>query len=726
MSTTGDHAERADAAPPETASPTVKGGNRIKPFVFFGSSAIILAVSVWAIITPTGAEGAIGTVVGWISTGFGWYYFLAATIFLIFVIFIAASRYGKVKLGPQHSRPDFNVFAWAAMLFAAGIGIDLMFFSVAGPVTHYLGPPEGDAETVEAARQAVVWTLFHYGATGWAMYALMGMTLGYFAFRYRLPLSIRSALYPIIGKRIHGRIGDTVDLAAVLGTIFGIAVSLGIGVVQLNYGLNFLFGIPEGVTAQIGLIIVAVLMATVSAVAGVDKGIRRLSELNVVLAIVLMIYVLVNESPVRLLSGLLLNVGDYVSRFPSMTLNTFAYDQPTEWLNDWTLFFWAWWIAWAPFVGLFLARISRGRTIRQFVAATLVIPFLFTLSFLSIFGNAALSVIRGGNEEFGDTAMNAPEQGFYALLSQYPGVTFSAGLATFVGLLFYVTSADSGALVMGNFTSHLETPTTDATRWLRIFWAAATGLLTLAMLLVGGIGALTSATIIMGLPFSFVMFLIMWGLYKALRVEQFREEAVRTSLPSSLSERTLIEARGVNRTWRQRLARVMSYPDREAAQRFVVDVCRPAINEVADELREQGAAVTVSEGTVPEIGLPHLSLEVDMGDQEEFHYRIWPSESRVPSFASRRVSAAETYVRFEVYLTEGSQGYDVMGYSKDQLIGDILDQYERHLEFLRLHRETLSGGVPERPVPPDTVPTRERPAPVPTKTARPAPPSDES
>ena len=706
MATTDENAESAEAPPPEpetTDSPRVPR-NRLKPLVFFGSSAIILAVSIWAIITPTGADTAIGTVVGWISQGFGWYYFLAATIFLIFVIFVAASRYGRVKLGPQHSKPDFNVFAWAAMLFAAGIGIDLMFFAVAGPVTHYLAPPEGDAETVEAARQAVVWTLFHYGATGWAMYALMGMALGYFAFRYRLPLSIRSALYPIIGKRIHGRIGDAVDLAAVLGTIFGIAVSLGIGVVQLNYGLNFLFGVPEGVAAQIALIVVAVLMATVSAVAGVDRGIRRLSELNVILAIVLMVYVLVNENPIRLLSGLLLNVGDYVSRFPSMTLNTFAYDQPTEWLNDWTLFFWAWWIAWAPFVGLFLARISRGRTIRQFVAATLVIPFLFTLSFLSIFGNAALSIVRGGNAEFGDTAMNVPEQGFYALLAQYPGVTFSAGLATFVGLLFYVTSADSGALVMGNFTSHLATPTTDASRWLRIFWAAATGLLTLAMLLVGGIGALTSATIIMGLPFSFVMFLIMWGLYRALRVEQFREEAVRTSLPSSLSERTAIEARGVSRTWRQRLARVMSYPDRDEAARFVDDAVRPAISEVAHELRAQGAEVTVSEGIVDDIGLPHLTLEVPMGDEEEFHYRIWPCNARMPSFASRSAAVGDTYIRYEVYLTEGSQGYDVMGYSQDQLIGDILDQYERHLEFLRLHRETVSGTAPERPSPSQSAP----------------------
>ncbi|MCW4351711.1 choline BCCT transporter BetT [Hoyosella sp. YIM 151337] len=668
--------------------------NRINRVVFFGSSALIIALSVWAIITPTGASDAIGTVVGCISAGFGWYYFLAATLFLIFVVYVALSRYGTVKLGPQHSRPAYSLFAWGAMLFAAGIGIDLMFFSVAGPVSHYLAPPEGDPETVEAARQAIAWTLFHYGITGWAMYALMGMALGYFAFRYRLPLSIRSALYPIIGKRIHGRIGDTVDLAAVIGTIFGIAVSLGIGVIQLNYGLNFMFNVPVGTAAQIGLIAVAVVMATVSAVAGVDKGIRRLSELNVILAIALMLYIVIWDDPIRLLNSWVLNVGDYVSRFPGMTLNTFAYDQPTEWLGAWTLFFWAWWIAWAPFVGLFLARISRGRTIRQFVAATLIIPFLFTLTFLSIFGNAALGVIRGGNGEFGEAAMNAPEEGFYSLLAQYPGVTFSAGLATFVGLLFYVTSADSGALVMGNFTSHLATPTTDASRWVRVFWAAATGLLTLAMLLVGGLDALTSATIIMGLPFSFVMFLVMFGLYKALRVERLRDDAARTSMPTSLSERTASEPLGPGRTWRQRIARAMAYPGERAVARFIEDSARPAFADVAEEIRNQGGEADVVEEPVEPLGVPHLELKVGMGDEEDFAYCIWPEQHPTPTFSPYAVGSSDaTYYRYGVYLNEGSQGYDVMGYSKSQLIGDILDQYERHLEFLRLQRESANASV---------------------------------
>ena len=291
-----DEAERArELSTPDVAE---KGHGGLKRLVFAGSATLIVALSVWAIITPTGASNVIGTAVGWVSSNFGWYYFLVATLYLGFVVFVAVSRYGTVKLGPQQSTPDYGVFSWAAMLFAAGIGIDLMFFSVAGPVSHYLEPPGGEGQTVEAARQAVVWTMFHYGITGWGMYALMGMSLGYFAFRYRLPLAIRSALYPIIGKRIHGRIGDTVDLAAILGTVFGISVSLGIGVVQLNYGLNFMFGIPEGIAAQVGLVVLAALMATASAMSGVDKGIRRLSQLNIILAGVLMLYILDRKSVV--------------------------------------------------------------------------------------------------------------------------------------------------------------------------------------------------------------------------------------------------------------------------------------------------------------------------------------------------------------------------------------------------------------------------------------------
>lgn len=676
----------ADTRQPEEQS--TRPNTRINPIVFFGSAVGVLAIALWAIISPEGANGTIGVVVGWISEWFGWFYILIATVFLAFVIFLALSRYGSVKLGPEHSEPEFSTFSWAAMLFAAGIGTDLMFFAVAEPVTQYLSPPTGQGETLGAAREATVWTLFHYGITGWGMYALMGIALAYFAYRMNLPLSIRSALYPIFGQRIYGPLGHGVDLAAVLGTIFGIATSLGIGVVFLNSGLQLLFGIPEGLSAQIGLIVLAVGVATISAVSGVDRGIRRLSELNVLLALGLAGFILITGSTVFLLNAFVLNIGDYVSNFAGLTMQTFAFDRPTDWLNGWTLFFWAWWIAWASFVGLFLARISRGRTIRQFVAGTLIIPFLYVLMWVSIFGNSALNLVRNGNEQFGQTAMNQPEQGFYTLLQQYPAFPVIASIAIIVGLLFYITSADSGALVMGNLTSYRKTPRDDASNPVRIFWAVATGLLTIAMLVVGGITALQNATIIMGLPFGFVMVLVMFGLYKALRVEGLREDSQRHSLPAQLSGRSTTHGddRTVARTWRQRLRRTMSFPDREVASEFLSGVALPALTEVSEELHEHGVEAEVHDGT-DDSGYSYVELAADLGEESPFQYRIAPREAAMPVYGDRSRREGDVYYRLDVHLREGGQGYDVMGYTHSQLIDDVLDQYEQHVEFMRLNAE---------------------------------------
>lgn len=484
-------------------------------------------------------------------------------------------------------------------------------------------------------------------STGWGMYALMGMALAYFAYRRHLPLAVRSGLYPIFGKRLDGGLGNVVDVAAVLGTIFGVATSLGIGVVQLNFGLNLLFGIPEGLAAQTGLVVLAVGMAAVSATTGVDKGIRFLSQLNVLLAIGLALWVLVTGKTTFLLNAIVMNVGDFFSSFPGMTAQTFSYDQPTDWMAGWTLFFWAWWIAWASFVGMFLARISRGRTIRQFVAGTMVIPFSYIVMWVSIFGNSAIDRVRSGDAAFGELAMNTPERGFYTLLMDYPAAMFIAGVATFVGLLFYVTSADSGALVMANLSSRLPTPQDDGAAWLRISWAAVTGLLTIAMLMVGGVPALQNATVVMGLPFGFVMLLVMVGSYRALKVEGRRVDSTTHTLPLILSGRGAVagEAALVG-TWKARLGRAMQQVSVSEADTYLDTVVEPALREVARELEEMGVPAVVC------------------SRQEQ--------------------NGLDPYARLEVHVAEGGKGYDVMGYSKGQLIHDVLDRYEDHLEFLRL------------------------------------------
>ena len=659
--------------------------------VFIWAAIGAIAITLWAFLAPENAESVLGAVVGWTSDWFGWFYVALAGVVLAFVIYLALSRFGNTKLGPENAKPEFSTMAWASMLFAAGIGTDLMFFAVAEPVTQYLEPPSTAPETVDAAREATAWTLFHYGISGWGMYALMGMALAYFAYRMKLPLAVRSALAPIFGKRIHGPLGDTVDFAALLGTIFGVATSLGIGVVMVNVGLATIFGLPIGTGTQIAIVVVGVGVATISAVSGVDKGIKFLSLLNVFLAIGLTLWVLIAGKTQFLLDAFVLNVGDFVNMFPDMVMQTFAFEDTGTWMSDWTLFFWAWWVAWASFVGLFLARISRGRTIRQFVTGTLTIPFVYILMWVSIYGNSALEIIRSGDAEFGVETVLNPEGGFYELLSRYPAFTFVAGVATVTALLFYVTSADSAALVMANLSSRLPTPQHDGRAALRIFWAFTTGALTIAMLIVGGIGALQSATVIMGLPFSFVMILVMVSLYRALRVEAIRLDSGEQAMPGSLSGRTT-STRGAEPKWQQRLGRLLAFPNAQRANEFEDSVLLPTLGEVVTELAEQGIAATCERATDEE-GEEHIMLEVDPDSEHAFHYLIYRVEAPVPTFGRRPPRADEKFVRMEVYLdVAASQGYDIMGYTKDQIIDDVLDQYERHLEFLQLQQNLLNGA----------------------------------
>lgn len=509
--------------------------------VFITSALIIVAFVIWASIWPDQADTVIFGSMDWIGANLGWYYVVTVTLVVIFVLVVALTRVGRVKMGPDHSKPRYNLFTWASMLFAAGIGVDLMFFGISGPATNFLTPPEGAGLSDEAARMAPLWTMFHYGTPGWALYALMGMGIGLFAYRYHMPLSIRSALAPIFGKRVKGAPGHAVDVAAVLGTIFGIAVSLGIGVVFLNYGLSHIFGVPQSMGVQIALMVLAVGITIISTVTGVDKGIRRLSELNVLLAVVMMLWVLVSGETPKLMNQLVQNIGDYFSRLPSMLMNTFGYTDgdpsysSQAWMQDWTLFFWAWWIAWAAFVGLFLARISRGRTLRQFILGVLLIPLSYIVLWISIFGNGALAFFRAGDEEFLNTAISNPESGFFNLLLEYPGQSFSIGLAVVTGLLFYVTSADSGSLVMANLTSKPSINDSDGAPWLRIFWAIVTGALTLAMLFIDGVYTLQAATVVIGLPFSIVIYLMMISLYKVLRTEGQSFDSKQAAMPGVLS-----------------------------------------------------------------------------------------------------------------------------------------------------------------------------------------------
>ncbi|RUR33797.1 choline BCCT transporter BetT [Vreelandella nanhaiensis] len=664
-------------------TPSLPSRDRLNPVVFHGSVAGILVFLVFTMLFTEQAGNFFDAGLAWVSNTFGWYYMLAIVAYLIFVVVIGMSRFGRIRLGPDHARPEFSLLSWSAMLFAAGIGIDLLFFSVAEPVAHYLAPPDLTPESQAAMRNAVVQTYLHWGLSGWGLYVLMGMALAYFSYRHRLPLAIRSALYPLLGKRIHGPIGNAVDITAVVSTVFGIATSLGIGVIQLNYGLTYMFGVPETLTVQIILIVIVVVLATISVVTGVEKGIRRLSEFNMLLALGLMLFVLFSGDTLMLLNKVVNNAGDYLSGFVAASFDTYAFadESAQEWKMGWTIFFWGWWIAWTPFVGLFLARISRGRTIRQFVTGALFIPLSFMMVWMSVFGNSGIELVANqGVAALGEQALTTPQTTIYTLLEYYPYVGITAVVVTLLGIVFFVTSADSGALVLANFTSILSDVNHDAPFSLRIFWSAVIGLITIALLMAGGLNALQSAVVISALPFSVVIFAVMVGMYKALRLEGSKADA-----------RHAITGSAPGGDWKERLDHALDISNRAGAVATIKHSIRPAMTQFAEEIERRGQPATVSEKQLEGEVLPSLMLQVDFGEATSFVYQVCPHRMRTPSFIS---ADDDFYVRLDVYLAEGGQDKDLNGYTRGQVIGDLVGEYERHLRFLSLAGEQLGTVQP--------------------------------
>lgn len=654
---------------------------RMNPPVFYGAAILILLFAAVVIGFPQRAGEWLLAAQTWASQTVGWYYLLAMTLYLIFVVVTALSGYGKIKLGADHDEPEFSYLSWAGMLFAAGISITLFFFCVSEPLTHFLQPPQGEAGTQEAARQAMELLFLHWGLHGWGVFALVAMALAYFAYRHNLPLALRSALYPLIGKRINGPIGYTVDCFGIIATVFGLGADMGFGVLQLNSGLDYLYAIPHTHPVQMALIVLMMGAAISVAVSGVDKGIRILSDINMLLACSLLLFVLFAGPTQHLLNTLVQNVGDYLGHLPGKSFDLYAYGGPSDWLGSWTVFYWAWWIAWAPFVGLFIARISRGRTIREFVFGVLFIPLGFTLAWMSIFGNSALEQALGGASELGRVAIEQPSMALYQMLQNYPWSRAVITVTVLVSFVFFVTSADSGTVVLSTLSAHGGSADDDGPKWLRVFWGSVTALVTGGLLFAGSIDALKSAVVLTSLPFSLILLLMMWGLHKAFYMESQRQRARSHSLAPLMSGNGKRSG-----GWKRRLSQAVHFPSRDEVYRFMNDVVRPAISEVSEVFREKGLAVDAQ----LDPGNASLSLEIGHGEQHRFLYQVLMRGYFTPSFARAGMGGLHLknrrYFRAEVHLAEGSQDYDLMGYTKEQIINDMLDQYERHLQFLHLVR----------------------------------------
>jgi len=637
--------------------------------VFVSASAIIIALLLYTVALPKQAQTVFTLVQASIVDNGSWFYVLSVAFIFFFVIFLGLSRYGDIRLGPDHSTPDYPLASWLSMLFAAGMGIGLMFFGVAEPLMHYLSPPTAQTGTVAAVQEAMKMTFFHWGLHAWAIYAIVALVLAYFSYRHNLPLTLRSALYPLIGERIYKWPGHLVDVFAVVSTVFGVATSLGLGASQVNSGFGYLFGIDVSITNQIIIMCGITALAVTSVATGLDKGIKILSETNMILAVILLVLIFVLGPTVFLLKAYLQNIGDYLSDIVHNTFNLFAYKK-TTWIGGWTIFYWGWWLAWAPFVGIFIARISRGRTIREFILGVMLIPTVFTLLWMTIFGNSAIDLVHNqGVTALGDMVSQDSSVALFVFLENFPLSTVLSFFSVLMIVIFFVTSCDSGAMVVDMLCSH---GSNDTPLWQRVYWAVGIGVVAAILLVAGGLNALQTMTIASALPFAIVLLLAIVGLIKALRVEGFKQESQQmTAIPLASNEN--------NDNWQVRLKNIVDFPNKNNVNKFIDQIVAPAFDLVANELKENQIDVDISY----EDG---LSLVVNHGEEQEFVYRVLTRKYSQPDFVTEADEDEQSYYQAEVHLVEGGQDYDIMGWSKTAVINNIIDQYHKHLHFLHLLR----------------------------------------
>ncbi|MFC9897533.1 BCCT family transporter [Nocardia sp. NPDC127579] len=476
----------------------------------------VVAISGWAALDQDGFESASSAALTWVLSNFDWLFVVSADVFLVLCVVIAISRFGRVRLGADDSEPEFSNLAWIAMMFSAGMGIGLMFYGVGEPLQHFVSPPPSTAitpQTTDAAKTALQYSLFHWTLTPWAIYGMVGLALAYAGFRKGRGNRLSAVFVPLLGvRRANGWAGQAIDLLAVFATVFGTATSLGLGTLQVAKGLHLTANAPDTVTVQ--LIIIAALGTAfvVSAFSGLHKGVKWLSTVNIALAALLMVFIFVLGPTVYILDSLPASIGNYLFNLLPMATRTSAYADP-DWLGTWTIFYWAWWVSWAPFVGTFIARISRGRTIREFLIGVLLVPSAVTTVWFCIMGGSAIRLTATGVADLAQYATDA-EASLFGMLDALPLGTVTSWISMILVMTYFVTSADSASLVMGSLTSRgaLHPPS-----WLVVTWGVLMAAVAAVLLVAGGLKSLQTATILVALPFVLVMLALCWSLFKELR-----------------------------------------------------------------------------------------------------------------------------------------------------------------------------------------------------------------
>ena len=644
------------------------------PLVIGATLFFVVLLVAMILIAPEQTQTLLNAAKSGIFANFSWFYVLAFSVFLGFLVILSVSSLGNIKLGNDEEEPEFGFLSWLAMLFAAGMGVGLMFFGVAEPLTHYLSDiTSGTAEHKQ--QEALLHTLFHWGIHAWAVYGTIALALAYFGFRYKLPLALRSCFYPLLKERINGKLGDLIDIMALLATLFGIITTLGFGASQLGAGLHQLGWISEN-SFSLQMVVIAVVMslATFSAISGVGKGVKILSELNLTLAFCLLIFVLMTGPTLYLLSAFSDNIGTYLSNLVQLSFKTYVYEQEhTGWFSGWTILYWAWWCSWAPFVGLFIARISKGRTIREFIFGVLVIPSMFGILWFTVFGNTAIWLNDGEAAGTLGQMISSPETLLFKFLDYLPlsGVT---GLVSLVVIsLFFITSADSGIYVLNNIASRDKSLA--APRWQAVMWGVLMSVVAIVLMQSGGLANLQAMTLLVALPFAMLMLLMCFSLWKGLNADKkyFDTKVNPTSIFWTGDK------------WKERLEQMMNQTQEKDILCFLKHTVLPAMRELRQELIGK-YDLSVQINTLFDQDEPAVELVIQKDLMRDFMYGVKSigrevSEQLINDDNLPHIQHSMTYEPY-TYFFDGRVGYDVQYMDQDELIADMLKHYERYLSLL--------------------------------------------
>ena len=644
------------------------------PLVIGATLFFVVLLVAMILIAPEQTQTLLNAAKSGIFANFSWFYVLAFSVFLGFLVILSVSSLGNIKLGNDEEEPEFGFLSWLAMLFAAGMGVGLMFFGVAEPLTHYLSDiTTGSAEHKQ--QEALLHTLFHWGIHAWAVYGTIALALAYFGFRYKLPLALRSCFYPLLKERINGKLGDLIDIMALLATLFGVITTLGFGASQLGAGLHQLGWISENsFSLQVVVIAVVMSLAIFSAISGVGKGVKILSELNLTLAFCLLIFVLVAGPTLYLLSAFSDNIGTYLSNLVQLSFKTYVYEQEhTGWFSGWTILYWAWWCSWAPFVGLFIARISKGRTIREFIFGVLVIPSMFGILWFTVFGNTAIWLNDGEAAGALGQMISSPETLLFKFLDYLPlsGVT---GLVSLVVIsLFFITSADSGIYVLNNIASRDKSLV--APSWQAVMWGVLMSVVAIVLMQSGGLANLQAMTLLVALPFAMLMLLMCFSLWKGLNADKkyFDTKVNPTSIFWTGDK------------WKERLEQMMNQTQEKDILRFLKHTVLPAMRELRQELIGK-YDLSVQINTLFDQDEPAVELVIQKDLMRDFMYGVKSigrevSEQLINDDNLPHIQHSMTYEPY-TYFFDGRVGYDVQYMDQDELIADMLKHYERYLSLL--------------------------------------------